>query len=118
MLREVRVIPKIEEHDLQGKIKTTRKLLDEGNKVKVRVRFRGRERVYPEMGAKVLRRLTDSLKDVASVGSWSTDNGARNMFAVLVPVPQGKPREEKPREEKPREEKPREEKADAKAQDS
>jgi len=112
-LREVRVRPKIEEHDLQGKIKTTRKLLDEGNKVKVKVRFRGRERIYPEMGVKVLRRLTDSLKEVAAVGTWSTDNGARDMFAVLVPLSQGKPRAEKPREEKPREEK-----ADAKAQDS
>jgi len=118
MLREVRVRPKIEEHDLQGKIKTTKKLLDEGNKVKVRVRFRGRERIYPEMGVKVLRRLTDSLKDVAVVGTWATDNGARDMFAVLVPLSQGKPRAEKPREEKPREEKPREEKVDAKAQDS
>ena len=108
MLREVRVRPKIEEHDLQGKIKTARKLLDEGSKVKVRVRFRGRERVYPEMGAKVLQRLTDSLKDVAAVGNWSTDDGARNMFAVLVPLSQGKPREEKLKEEK----------ADAKAQDS
>jgi len=118
MLREVRVRPKIEEHDLQGKIKTTRKLLDEGSKVKVKVRFRGRERIYPEMGVKVLQRLTDSLKDVAAVGIWSTDNGARDMFAVLVPLSQGKPREEKPKEEKPREEKPKEEKVDAKAQDS
>ena len=118
MLREVRVRPKIEEHDLQGKIKTTRKLLDEGSKVKVKVRFRGRERIYPEMGVKVLRRLTDSLKDVAAVGIWATDNGARDMFAVLVPLSQGKPRAEKPKEEKPKEEKPREEKVDAKAQDS
>lgn len=118
MLREVRVRPKIEEHDLQGKIRTTRKLLDEGSKVKVKVRFRGRERIYPEMGVKVLQRLTDSLKDVAAVGNWATNNGARDMFAVLVPLSQGKPREEKPREEKPREEKPREEKADAKAQDA
>ena len=118
MLREVRVRPKIEEHDLQGKIKTTRKLLDEGSKVKVKVRFRGRERIYPEMGVKVLRRLTDSLKDVAAVGIWATDNGARDMFAVLVPLSQGKPRAEKPKEEKPKEEKPRAEKVDAKAQDS
>lgn len=113
MLREVRVRPKIEEHDLQGKIRTTRKLLDEGSKVKVKVRFRGRERIYPEMGVKVLQRLADSLKDVAAVGNWATNNGARDMFAVLVPLSQGKPREEKPREEKPREEK-----ADAKAQDA
>ena len=43
LLREVRFRPKIEEHDLQAKIRTVKKLLEEGNKVRVRVRFRGRE---------------------------------------------------------------------------
>ena len=43
LLREVRLRPKIEEHDLQAKIKKTRELLEEGNKVKITVRFRGRE---------------------------------------------------------------------------
>ncbi len=94
LLREVRLRPKIEEHDLQGKIKITRKLLMEGNKVKVRVRFRGRERIYPEMGMKVLQKLTESLKDVAVVSNWSTGE-ARNMFAVLAPVSREKSKEVK-----------------------
>jgi translation initiation factor IF-3 len=94
LLREVRLRPKIEDHDLQGKIKITRKLLGEGNKVKVRVRFRGRERVYPEMGVKVLQRLTESLKDVAMVSNWSTGETG-NMFAVLAPVSREKSKEVK-----------------------
>lgn len=94
LLREVRLRPKIEDHDLQGKIKITRKLLGEGNKVKVRVRFRGRERVYPEMGMKVLQKLTESLKDVAIVSNWSSGE-VGNMFAVLAPVSREKSKEVK-----------------------
>ncbi len=94
LLREVRLRPKIEDHDLQGKIKITRKLLGEGSKVKVRVRFRGRERVYPEMGVKVLQKLTESLKDVAIVSNLSTGETG-NMFAVLAPVPREKSKEVK-----------------------
>jgi len=94
LLREVRLRPKIEEHDLQGKIKITRKLLMEGNKVKVRMRFRGRERIYPEMGTKVLQKLAESLKDVAVVSNWSTGE-VRNMFAVLAPVSREKSKEVK-----------------------
>lgn len=94
LLREVRLRPKIEDHDLQGKIKITRKLLGEGSKVKVRVRFRGRERVYPEMGVKVLQKLTESLKDVAIVSNWSTGE-VGNMFAVLAPVSREKSKEVK-----------------------
>lgn len=94
LLREVRLRPKIEDHDLQGKIKIARKLLGEGSKVKVRVRFRGRERVYPEMGVKVLQKLTESLKDVAMVSNLSTGETG-NMFAVLAPVPREKSKEVK-----------------------
>lgn len=94
LLREVRLRPKIEDHDLQGKIKIARKLLGEGSKVKVRVRFRGRERVYPEMGVKVLQKLTESLKDVAMVSNWSTGE-VGNMFAVLAPVSREKSKEVK-----------------------
>ena len=94
LLREVRLRPKIEEHDLQGKIKITRKLLMEGNKVKVRMRFRGRETIYPEMGTKVLQKVAESLKDVAVVSNWSTGE-VRNMFAVLAPVSREKSKEVK-----------------------
>jgi translation initiation factor IF-3 len=93
LLKEVRLRPKIEEHDLQAKIKTTRKLLEEGNKVRLVLRFRGREVIYPELGWKVLRRVTEASKDVASV--TSSVNDQRSIALVLSPVPQKKPKETK-----------------------
>ena len=69
LLKEVRLRPKIEEHDLQAKIKTAKKLLEEGNKVKLVVRFRGREIVYPELGHKVLKQVAGALGEKATAGS-------------------------------------------------
>jgi len=91
LLREVRFRPKIEEHDLQAKIKTTKKLLEEGNKVKVALRFRGREVVYPELGWKVLHRVTEALKEVAVVSN--SVNDAMSIAVVLSPVSLKKPKE-------------------------
>lgn len=84
LLREVRLRPKIEEHDLQAKIKTTRKLLDEGNKVKLLLRFRGREIIYPEMGWKVLREVAEASKDLAIVSNTATEQ--RSISLVLAPA--------------------------------
>jgi len=94
LLREVRLRPQIEEHDLQRKIKVARKLLTEGNKVKVRIRFKGREMIYPEMGIKVLQKSAESLKDVAMVSNWSIAE-VSNMFVILAPVSRGKSKEVK-----------------------
>ncbi len=91
LLREVRLRPKIEEHDLQGKIKTTKKLLEEGNKVKLVLRFRGREVVYPELGWKVLRKVAEASKEIAIVSSSA--NAARSIALVLSPVAQKKAKE-------------------------
>ena len=91
LLREVRFRPKIEEHDLQAKIRTTKKLLEEGNKVKAVLRFRGREVVYPELGWKVLRKVTEALKEVAVVSN--SVNDARTIAVVLSPVSLKKPKE-------------------------
>jgi translation initiation factor IF-3 len=91
LLREVRLRPKIEEHDLQGKIKTTKKLLEEGNKVKLVLRFRGREVVYPELGWTVLRKVAEASKEIAVVSSSA--NAARSIALVLSPVAQKKAKE-------------------------
>jgi translation initiation factor IF-3 len=93
LLKEVRLRPKIEEHDLEAKIKTTKKLLEEGNKVRLVLRFRGREVIYPELGWKVLRKVTDASKDVAAVSSSVNDQ--RSIALVLSPVAQKKPKETK-----------------------
>jgi translation initiation factor IF-3 len=102
LLKELRLRPKIEEHDLQAKIKTARKLLDEGNKLRVVVRFRGREAIYPELGLKALQKLTESLKDVAVVSNHPVKEG-KLMTLTLSPIATKKSSEAK---------------TDAKAQDS
>jgi translation initiation factor IF-3 len=62
-LKEIRMQPKIEEHDLDFKTKHIRDFLDEGFKVKVTVRFRGRELAHTELGRVVLERVLEMLED-------------------------------------------------------
>jgi translation initiation factor IF-3 len=94
LLREVRLRPKIEEHDLLAKIKKARELLAEGNKVKISVRFRGREVVYPELGWQVLKRVAEALKDEALASSQPSKD-ARNIALTLAPVAAKKTQEAK-----------------------
>jgi translation initiation factor IF-3 len=91
LLKEVRLRPKIEEHDLQAKIKTTKKLLEEGNKVRLVLRFRGREIIYPELGWNVLRKMAEASKELAVVSSSS--NEGRSIALVLSPIAQKKSKE-------------------------
>ena len=91
LLKEVRLRPKIEEHDLLAKIKTTKKLLEEGNKVKLMLRFRGREIIYPELGWKVLRKVAEASQEIAVVSN--SVNEGNSIALVLSPVSQRKPKE-------------------------
>ncbi len=91
LLKEVRLRPKIEEHDLLAKIRTTKKLLEEGNKVKLMLRFRGREIIYPERGWKVLRKVAEASQGVAVVSN--SVNEGNNIALVLTPVSQKKSKE-------------------------
>lgn len=95
LLREVRFRPKIEEHDLQAKIRKVRELLEGGNKVRVLVRFRGREVVYPELGWNVLRKVAESLKEEA-LASDHPAKDARHIALTLSPISARKPEEAKP----------------------
>jgi translation initiation factor IF-3 len=67
VVREIRLRPRIDEHDLDSKVSLIERLLAEGDKVKVAVIFRGREVTHPEMGKKVLQYLLTNLKDKAVV---------------------------------------------------
>lgn len=91
LLKEVRLRPKIEEHDLQAKIKTTKKLLEEGNKVRLVLRFRGREVIYPELGWNVLRKVAEASREIAVVSNSVNDE--RSIAVVLSPVSQKKSKE-------------------------
>jgi translation initiation factor IF-3 len=66
-LKEIRFRPRINDHDLIGKVAQIKKMLAEGNKVKVTVFLRGRENTHPELGWKAMRRVAESLKEVAVV---------------------------------------------------
>ena len=99
-LREVRMRPKIGTHDFEAKARTAKKLLAEGDKVKVTILFRGRENTHPELGWKLLQRMTDTLNEEASQERQPIIEG-RRMNIILAPTSQkGKTREkEEVREE-------------------
>jgi translation initiation factor IF-3 len=62
-IKEIRMQPKIDQHDLEFKTRHIREFLDEGNKVKVTIRFRGRELAHTELGKEVLDRILQMLED-------------------------------------------------------
>ena len=83
-LKEVKFRPGIEEHDLEFKLRHARRFLEEGDKVKATMMFRGRQVTHPELGREVLTRVAQSLEDVAKVESSPVLEG-RNMVMVLAP---------------------------------
>jgi len=94
LLREVRLRPKIGDHDFAAKARSASKLLTDGDKVKVTVLFRGREVTHPELGLRLLQRMAESLKEIAAVEGQPAMEGKR-MNVVLSPVASGKPRKTK-----------------------
>lgn len=88
-MKEIRMQPKIEEHDLQFKSKHVRDFLADGNKVKVTVRFRGRELAHTDRGKIVLNRVMELLEDSFVLEREPTMEG-RFMSMVISPNPKGK----------------------------
>lgn len=86
-VKEVRMkTPNIAEHDLQVRIKNTRKFLEEGDKVKVSVRFSGREITHPAIGQKLLEQISMDVQDVCVIERPSKLEG-RFMVMILAPKP-------------------------------
>jgi translation initiation factor IF-3 len=83
-LKEVKLRPKTDEHDLQFKIKHVRRFLEEGNKAKITVVFRGREITHMEFGKEALDRFAADLQDVAII-EVKTKMEGRNMFMIVAP---------------------------------
>ena len=83
-VKEVKFRPGIEEHDLEFKLRHARRFLEEGNKVKATMMFRGRQVTHPELGRDVLERVAQDLEDVGKIESRPMLEG-RNMVMVLVP---------------------------------
>ena len=81
----MRLSPNIDTNDLNTKTGAARKFLEKGDKVKVTLRFRGREMAHPEQGLNVLERLAEDLKPYATVESKPKMEG-RNMLMLLAPI--------------------------------
>ena len=83
-LKEVRLSPNIEQHDFNTKLKNAQKFLTKGDKVKVSVRFKGREIAHTEFGRNVLTRFAEGCAEIADLESNPKLDG-RSMFLVLAP---------------------------------
>ncbi len=81
-VKEIRITPNIEEHDFRFKAKNARKFIEEGNKLKITVKFRGREVNNSKLGEDVLNRFFEDLSDIANVDKQPKLEG-RNMFIML-----------------------------------
>jgi translation initiation factor IF-3 len=83
-VKEIKMRPGIEEHDYQVKMRAIHRFLEEGDKVKVTLRFRGREMAHQEIGARVLSRVQEDLTPIAKVESFPRLEG-RQMTMVFAP---------------------------------
>lgn len=84
-VREIQLRPKTGEHDIAFRLRAARRFLERGSKVKVRVRFRGREITHPEVARKLLTRVTEELSDVAQIEKHPGMEG-RSMLMILSPI--------------------------------
>ena len=81
-IKEIRVTPNIEEHDFEFKARNARKFLESGNKLKITVKFRGREINNSKMGEEILNKFIENLSDISVVEKKPKLEG-KNMFIML-----------------------------------
>ncbi len=82
-VKEVRLRPRTDDHDLQVRVRAARRFLEQGHKVKVEVRFRGREATHPEVARDQIGRIAAGVSDIAFVERMPSLEG-RSMFAILA----------------------------------
>jgi translation initiation factor IF-3 len=95
-IREMKLRPKIATHDYETKKSHVRRFLDNGDKVKVTIMFRGRETTHPERGEQLLMRLAEDVEDLGTIEQRPSLDG-RNMTMVMNPL---KAKERKPEPDK------------------
>ncbi|PIW29896.1 MAG: translation initiation factor IF-3 [Rhodospirillales bacterium CG15_BIG_FIL_POST_REV_8_21_14_020_66_15] len=83
-VKEIKMRPGIDEHDYQTKMKAVRKFLENGDKVKMTIRFRGREMAHQDLGMKVLDRVREDVDEQAKVEQFPKTEG-RLMTMVIAP---------------------------------
>ncbi len=94
-VKEVRLRPRTDEHDLQVRVRAARRFLEDGHKVKVEVRFRGREASHPEVARAQIASIAEGVADIAMV-EWAPSLEGRTMFAILARG-RAQPQSEQPR---------------------
>lgn len=87
--KEYRLSPNIDIHDFNTKLNNAKKYLIKGNKIKLSIRFKGREMQFTDKGKDVLIRFSEELKDVSTLSMAPSLDG-RNMIAMLDPIKQDK----------------------------
>jgi translation initiation factor IF-3 len=85
ILREIRLRPKIGEHDFESKTRSAKKLLQDGDKVKITIMFRGREITHADLGWRLLEKMMEALKGLVSIERQPMMEGSR-MFMILTPL--------------------------------
>jgi translation initiation factor IF-3 len=83
-VKEIKLRPNIDEHDYQVKMRNVNKFLNEGDKVKVTLRFRGREMAHQDLGVAVLNRVKGDTEEIAKVEAFPRLEG-RQMVMVIAP---------------------------------
>ncbi len=83
LVKEVRLRPRTDEHDLQVRVRAARRFLEDGHKVRVEVRFRGREATHPEVARAQIESIVAGVADIAMVERAPSLEG-RTMFAILA----------------------------------
>lgn len=83
-IKEIRLRPKISDHDIEYRLRDARKFLERGAKVKVRLRFRGREVTHPEVATELMNRVADELSDVSIIEKRPSREGM-TMLMILAP---------------------------------
>lgn len=88
-VKEIQLRPQTEEHDRDYKFKNVRQFLEDGDKAKITIMFRGREITYVDQGFKIMRQLAEMVKDIAIVEASPKLEG-KKLIMVLAPAPGGK----------------------------
>ncbi|SFT87378.1 translation initiation factor IF-3 [Selenomonas sp. GACV-9] len=102
-IKEVKLRPNIEQHDFDVKLKNALRFVEEGNKVKVTIMFRGRELSHPELGKEVLSRVAEKLGDSVSIERNAKLEG-KNMTMIVAPKVQKASKPKKSKETQSKEE--------------
>lgn len=87
-IKEIKLRPKTDQHDFDVKVKHTRRFLEDGDKVKITVRFRGRELAHREIGELQCKRMLEAVQDIATVEQMARMEG-RQMMMILAPQKRG-----------------------------